>query len=36
MPVTLTRTQQAFPFAPLAFDAYFPDYLRQYRRSKGL
>lgn len=35
MPIAMARTRQAFPFAPLAFDAYFPDYLRQYRRSKG-
>ncbi|HVR48723.1 MAG TPA: NAD(P)-dependent oxidoreductase [Pseudorhodoferax sp.] len=36
MPIAMARTRQAFPFTPLAFDAYFPDYLRQYRRSKGL
>lgn len=36
MPIAMARTRQAFPFAPLAFDAYFPDYLRQYRRTKGL
>jgi nucleoside-diphosphate-sugar epimerase len=36
MPIDMARTRQAFPSTPLAFDAYFPDYLRQYRRSKGL
>lgn len=35
-PVDMRRTQSAFAFTPRRFGDYFPDFLRQYRRQKGL
>lgn len=32
----MRRTLAYFPFEPRRFDDYFPDFLRQYRRQKGL